>query len=110
MILTACEQNQKKKNLIGVWETIENSGSKINLIVYQDSLIIKGFDGGTRMTSEWSVDDSNIYLKNFKENNSLLYKEMIYEYELNDSHDQILIKIPIGEDYSYKIMNKKASL
>lgn len=90
--LTACKTHTQKSDLLGIWESIERHQTKNVMTFYQDSLIVDGFSGDFHTNSEWSMDSTKIYLKNVRLKDTILKKELIYQYGLNSSKDTLLIE------------------
>lgn len=87
-----CTTYKQKAELLGIWESIEKNQTETVMTFYQDSLIVDGFGGDFHTNSEWTVDDSNIFLKNVRLKDTILKKGLIYKYELNLSKDTLLIQ------------------
>src|SRR5690606_5317150 len=83
---------QQKSDLLGIWESLEKNQTKNVLTFYKDSLIMDGFSGNFHTNSEWSMDSTKIYLKNVRLMDTILKKELIYQYGLNSSKDTLLIE------------------
>ena len=104
--LFSCQTDQRKKNLIGIWESYETHHSKVALTFYEDSVITEYLSGFYRTNSKWKVDDQNIYFRNIRMRDSVIKREMNYEYKLNQTKDTLYIKIAGGQADDYSTMKK----
>ena len=104
--LMACETNERKKDLFGIWESYETDHSKVALTFYQDSVITESFGGEMHTISEWNVDESKIYLKQVQLKDTILKNVLNYEYELNETKDTVWIKVENGNEDDYSTMKK----
>jgi len=105
-IYMGCEADKSKSDFLGIWESFESHHTKTVLTFYRDSLILDGFGGSFHTNSKWTVDQSKIYLKNVRLKDTILQKELNYEYELNKSKDTLLIKFVSGKNKDFSKMKK----
>jgi len=106
--LIACETNERKKDLIGIWESYESHHSKVALTFYKDSVITESLGGEMRTNSKWNIDESKIYLNQIRLKDTILKDNLIYEYELNKNKDTLWIKVENGNADDYSTMKKVA--
>jgi hypothetical protein len=106
IILIACETNERKENLIGIWESYETHHSKVVLIFYKDSVITEYLGGGMHTNSKWNIDEEKIYFKNVRLKDTILKKMINYEYKLNETKDTLFIKVEGGKEDDYSTMKK----
>ncbi|CAM4137585.1 MULTISPECIES: hypothetical protein [Flavobacterium] len=104
--LIACETNERKNNLIGIWESYETQHTKVVLIFYKDSVITEYLGGGMHTNSRWSIDDKKIYLKNVRLKDTILKDELNYEYQLNKTKDSLFVKVENGNQDDYSKMRR----
>lgn len=105
-IQISCETNERKSDLLGIWESYESHHSKTVLTFYKDSLILDGFGGDFHTKSKWTIDKSKIYLKNIRLKDTVLLKNLTYEYELNESKDTLIIRFKNGKEDDISKMRK----
>ena len=92
MFIIACNSNNKKDTLFGIWSTYE-TGRELNVLTfYKDSLTQDAFGGGFHTNAQWKIDEKKIYLKNVRLLDTILKKEFIYQYELNRTLDTLLLE------------------
>lgn len=108
LTLFACETNDRKKNLIGIWESYETHHTKVVLIFYKDSVITEYLSGGMHTNSKWSVDNEKIYFKNVRLKYTTLKDKINYEYQLNKTKDSLFIKVENGNPDDYSEMKRVA--
>ena len=104
--LIACETNEHKNDLLGIWESYENHHSKVALTFYKDSVITEYLGGGMRTNSKWNADEEKIYFTNVRLKDTLLKEKINYEYKLNETKDSLYIKVEGGEKDDYSTMKK----
>ena len=102
----SCETDERKNDLLGVWESYEPNHTKSVLTFYKDSLILDALGGGFHTNSKWSVDEYKIYLKKVRLMDTILKEKMSYEYKLNLTKDSLYIKVVDGKDDEFFTLKK----
>jgi hypothetical protein len=98
MVAVGCEPSEYEKSLMGTWNSFSNH-TPIELIFYQDSLILNGFDNTYRTNSNWSADSTKINLRNvtlksiYTDSDTIVHKSFIYKYLLNTTKDTLTIEV-----------------
>ncbi len=99
--LFGCSKIETKTDFIGIWESIESHHPKIVLTFYQDSLILDAYSGGFHTNSDWTFDNSKIYLKNVSIKDSVIHKSMDYLYKFSNLKDTLTIHLQTDNKKDY---------
>ncbi|WP_370003897.1 hypothetical protein, partial [Winogradskyella sp.] len=105
IVLFACISD-KKKDLLGIWESFETHHDKIIITFYQDSLVLDAFNGEFHTNSQWDLDKNKIHLFNVELYDSILKEEISYKYNLNETKDTLYMKVVDGDNNDYSTLKK----
>lgn len=107
VFIFSCTSSPKKETgLLGIWDTYELNSNKIVLTFYEDSVITESFGGYHRTSSDWTFDNSKLYLSNIKLRDTIL-ADIEYEYIMNKMKDSLYIKVSPYNKESYTVNFKK---